>query len=112
MLLVGEWFEDQHLTKRMNASRLESLRNGDDMVAYTRSFHDEHCLYAWRKLSIAVERRMPMIDSKSLSYHHSQHCAVQIGKLIYNVAKDNWDAHEYSTHSPTMFQTCISLDWN
>lgn len=66
------WCYDEILTPPM---RLELLRSGNDIKAWTKFFHDEHCLYASRKLALAVDRRLPLLDSKSMSLHHSNHCA-------------------------------------
>jgi len=105
------WFSDEALTKPLNNTELQWLREGDDLVAYTWSFHDEHCLYCWRKLAIAVERRLPMIDSKTADFHHSTHCASGLIDFIYNVAEDKWVNHKEYTYSPLMFQTCVPLRW-
>jgi hypothetical protein len=42
------------------------------------SYHDEHCLFQWRKLEYAVDNRMDFIDNKTISMKHSKHCADQL----------------------------------
>jgi hypothetical protein len=107
-----EWFLDDRLTIPLNDSNgLQKLRDGEEMVGYTATFHDEHCLYCWRKLAIAVENRLPLIDSKSASFHHSTHCAQLISGFIHEVAAERFDIHDTYTFSPLMFQTCVSLEW-
>ncbi|KAH8807109.1 hypothetical protein F5884DRAFT_677224 [Xylogone sp. PMI_703] len=105
-----EWYQDVNMTIPSNMDR---LRSGDEEDAYTRYFHDEHCLYAWRKLAIAVEKKLPMIDSKSYDMHHTAHCAKTIAGLIaraYDPKNGWWFQRDY-THSPLMFQTCVPLTW-
>jgi hypothetical protein len=107
-----EWFFDKALTRRMLGKDLNKLRNGDDITAYTKTFHDEHCLYAWRKLHLAVEKRLKLVDSKTMSLHHTTHCAKRVAKLIYNVG--NYGYNESLAHTstaPIMFQTCVQLPW-
>lgn len=38
-------------------------------------YHDEHCLFQWRKLQYALEKKMKYIDTKTANYKHSKHCA-------------------------------------
>jgi len=102
------WFYDKNLTSPMLGSDLDVLRNGDDITAYTRYFHDEHCLYAWRKLAIAVERRLPLVDSKTMSLHHSTHCSQRIARFIREVHTYVWNDSHIGT-APIMFQTCVPL---
>jgi hypothetical protein len=103
-----EWFADANLTQPAD---LEKLRAGDDYVGYTRHFHMEHYLYAWRKLAIAVEQRKPFLDSKSYSLGHATHCAKQIAGELVAVAKKTWDPDGIQTEAPIMFQTCVRLPW-
>jgi hypothetical protein len=106
------WFWDYNMTKPMLGADLERKRRGDDITGYTKFFHDEHCLYAWRKLHLAVEHRRPLVDSKTMSLHHSTHCSKRIAKLIYNVGM--WGYNEtldHTSRSPVMYQTCVPLPW-
>ncbi|TAQ88649.1 hypothetical protein B7494_g3026 [Chlorociboria aeruginascens] len=108
-----QWYVDKKLTIKMNNTNgLQKLRDGEEIVGYTATFHDEHCLYCWRKLAIAVERRLPMIDSKSASFHHSTHCAQLISGFIHDVSTEIFDIHDMYTFSPLMYQTCVPLNWN
>lgn len=106
------WYYDSNLTQKIEGKDLDRLRNGDDLMAYTQSFHHEHCLYCYRKLAIAVEKRLPYIDSKTASFHHSTHCAKMISAMIYDVANSQSTYLLSHTISPLMFQTCVRLTWS
>lgn len=105
-----KWFFDTNLTHQITGKDLNRLREGDDLTAYTRFFHNEHCVYCWRKLAIAIEKRLPMIDSKTANFHHSTHCAAMLMQELYEVGVGKFDTH-FETHSPLMFQTCVPLGW-
>jgi hypothetical protein len=105
-----KWFFDANLTQQITGEDLNKLRVGDDLNAYTHYFHNEHCVYCWRKLAIAVEKRLPMIDSKSADFHHSTHCATMVMQELYEIGIDQFDTR-FETHSPLMFQTCVPLKW-
>jgi len=106
------WFWDYNMTVPMVGADLDKKRQGEDITGYTKFFHDEHCLYAWRKLHLAVEKRHQLVDSKTMSLHHSTHCSKRIAKLIYNVGM--WGYNEtldHTSRSPVMYQTCVPLPW-
>ena len=105
-----KWFFDANLTHQITGEDLNRLREGDDLNAYTHFFHNEHCVYCWRKLVIAVEKRLPMIDSKTANFRHSTHCAITIMQELYEVGADKFNT-SFKTRSPLMFQTCVPLEW-
>jgi hypothetical protein len=43
---------------------------------FTRQYHGEHCLFLWRKLAMAVERRSEWLDHKTLNVDHVNHCSM------------------------------------
>jgi hypothetical protein len=102
------WFYDKNLTRPILGPDLDVLRNGDDITAYTKYFHDEHCLYAWRKLALAVEKRLLLVDSKTMSLHHTTHCSRRIARFIGEVHTYVWNDSHTGT-APLMFQTCVPL---
>jgi hypothetical protein len=106
------WYFDKALTRPIEGRNLDALHDGYDLTAYTKTFHDEHCLYAWRKLHLAVEKRLKLVDSKTMSLHHTTHCSQRIAKLIYNVG--NWGYNESLAHTstaPLLFLTCVQPPW-
>ena len=105
-----KWFFDANLTLQITGENLNRLREGDDMNAYTHFFHNEHCVYCWRKLVIAVEKRLLMIDSKTADFRHSTHCATMVMQELYEVGVGKFDTR-FETYSPLMFQTCVPLVW-
>jgi len=74
------WFYDIKFTRQIVGSDLDVLRNGDDIMAHTKYFHNEH--YLWRKLFLAVARRLPLVDSKTMSLHHTMHCSQRIARFF------------------------------
>ncbi len=108
------WFYDTNLTQPLDQNGLNKLRHGDDFTAYTpHFFHHDHCLYVWRKLAIAVERKLPLVDSKTGDMAHSHHCAREIAKDLFDVSMDRFekDGVVHRSISPIMFQTCVKLEW-
>ncbi|KAH8805509.1 hypothetical protein F5884DRAFT_799572 [Xylogone sp. PMI_703] len=107
-----DWFLDINLTLPLLPADIEKLRLGDAITAYTKYFHDEHCLYAWRKLSLVVHKRLPFIDTKSWDLAHSTHCAKVISKKLVAAEQSSWDPKTAGhTESPLMFQGCVPLYW-
>ena len=105
-----EWFLDKNLTQKIDGKELEKLKSGDITTAYYdgSSFHDEHCLYSWRKLAIAVERQLPLIDTKTADLHHSTHCSIHIAQKIVN---NTFDDSLFVGISPLKYFGCVELPW-
>ncbi|EED21254.1 conserved hypothetical protein [Talaromyces stipitatus ATCC 10500] len=101
------WFSDRNLTIPAN---LDRLRSGDEELAFVRYFHDEHCLYSWRKLHLAVQLGRRLTDTKTYDLHHTMHCARGIANLIVVSKQDGYKSppNEY-TESPLMFQECVKM---
>lgn len=107
-----EWFYDEQLTQKLSDEDLALARSGDLPVACTRSYHAEHCLFNWRKLAIAVERRLPAIDTKVAGLGHTRHCALEIAGILQQVVNQTYDPNKYHTRAPVMYQGCVALDWS
>jgi hypothetical protein len=56
----------------------EALWRGENIKVYTHLYHAEHCLFQWRKIMFAMDNHERYIDNKTISIHHSKHCADQI----------------------------------
>lgn len=70
------WYSDPFLRQPLNTTEMMNVRAGNYGHVYTTwAYHDEHCLYTWRKLAMAMEKRLPMVDTKTADEEHSQHCA-------------------------------------
>lgn len=76
------WYRDANLTEPIE---VDSLKAGNETEIWTPFFHEEHCLFAWRRLAAAVERRVPLIDDFSHNLAHSTHCARYISAIIVGV---------------------------
>ena len=86
-----QWFSDRELQHLINGTdELEKLRAGNYTELYTPGtfHHQEHCLYAWRKLAIAAARKLPMVDSRTGELHHSTHCARDLTALFRQLHED------------------------
>ncbi|KUJ11015.1 uncharacterized protein LY89DRAFT_594845 [Mollisia scopiformis] len=70
-----KYFSDANLTQPIQVPQLWA---GEHNVIYTDRYHDEHCLFQWRKLEYAYNHQMDFIDNKTISMHHSKHCADQL----------------------------------
>ncbi|KAH0522989.1 hypothetical protein TsFJ059_008049 [Trichoderma semiorbis] len=74
-------FEDRkwYLEKDMiNEVESEALWRGSNIKVYTHIYHGEHCLFQWRKIMFAINNHEQYIDNKTISIHHSSHCADQL----------------------------------
>ncbi|KAH8811045.1 hypothetical protein F5884DRAFT_669061 [Xylogone sp. PMI_703] len=107
-----EWYYDANLTQKLDEEGMRKLREGDDLDVYAHFFHNEHCVYCWRKLALAVMNRLPLLDSKVADFMHSIHCAKIVMKEIYDVGMQDIEEYRHEmTFSPLMFQTCVPLNW-
>jgi hypothetical protein len=71
---------------------------------FTRQYHGEHCLFLWRKLSMAVNHRSEWLDHKTLSLEHADHCA--------EVLQDHGAEWKNSSNDVVLgFYTCYRLPW-
>ncbi|RFU31841.1 hypothetical protein B7463_g4504, partial [Scytalidium lignicola] len=110
------WFLDKDLTRPATPEDLEKLRRGDDLKGYTRYFHDEHCLYALRKLAIAMDKKVPLLDTKTASIMHSTHCTTSIAEKLVVAEASNltfpFPGFPNHSSSPIMFQGCVPTGFN
>jgi hypothetical protein len=103
------WFTDKGLSIPSNISRLES---GDEEIAYTQYWHDEHCTYIFRKLAIAVEKRYSAVTYIMANIHHSHHCAHMVALRLQNSYNETFLKEDDTfTESKLNFQTCVPLNW-
>jgi hypothetical protein len=106
------WFYDVNFTRPFGQEGLAKMRNGDDFTAHSPYFfHHDHCLYVWQKLAFAVERKMPLIDSKTGDLGHAHHCAKRIAQDLHEISINEYekDGILHFSNSPLMFQTCVRL---
>ncbi|KAI1815967.1 hypothetical protein GGS20DRAFT_275836 [Poronia punctata] len=71
------YYRDLNMTEKL---RPEQLWAGEYNIVYTPKYHDEHCLFQWRKLQYAMTNRMDFVDNKTMSMHHTTHCADQLSE--------------------------------
>ncbi|PMD45849.1 hypothetical protein L207DRAFT_400627, partial [Hyaloscypha variabilis F] len=69
------WYTDPDLSIPIPP---EELWRGEHDPIYTKRYHGEHCLFQWRKLQYAMHNRKEFIDNKTVSLHHSGHCADEL----------------------------------
>lgn len=70
------WHTDRERQHPLTDEEMAGFRVGSFTIAWTSlEYHQQHCLYLSRKLARAVNQRVPYTDSKTASFHHSQHCA-------------------------------------
>ncbi|ETN38307.1 uncharacterized protein HMPREF1541_06338 [Cyphellophora europaea CBS 101466] len=107
------WYYDHNLTQPItSATDLDALRTGANLTAYTNTFHDEHCLYAWRKLALAVQHRWRWLDTKTMSLAHSEHCAKRIARFVFSVGYAvGEERFGHTSTAPIMVQGCVELPW-
>ena len=102
-----QWFQDENLIIPSNTERLES---GDELLAYTRYWHDEHCTYVFRKLALAVDLGRTLVNRRLANIHHSTHCAKTIAKRIVNSYNVSFLENDKSyTESILAFKPCVQI---
>lgn len=107
------FFSDEAVKDPITGLELDGLRVGN----YTKVFsshgtaHDLHCLYAWRKLNLAIEIGAKLIDTKSRSLHHTTHCAKHIAQLVEEGAGfiPKEDGIRTVTALPLLYLKCVPL---
>lgn len=102
-----KWYWDKNVTHEIKRDEMRSVREGDYHPAIFTTkpaAHLLHCLYALRKLATAVEKRSLFLDSRSLRFHHSTHCAKGISTALQGGNPDP----PISTW-PLLFHDCIPL---
>ncbi|ETI24631.1 hypothetical protein G647_04000 [Cladophialophora carrionii CBS 160.54] len=104
-----EWFLDRNLTRPLYEEQKAMLLRGDDLWVYKKYYHNEHCLYNWGKLAIAVNQRREYIDSKTLSLAQSTHCARAIADQLLKSELYVFNNTGNFTSAPLLFHTCVSL---
>ena len=79
-----------------------------DSVLGRSSYHDEHCLFLWRKLHYATTNRMEWIDNKTVSVGHSKHCADQLSVSCEDAHKGE---EGYMNYVQLGFYRCRKTIW-
>ncbi|KAI1813967.1 hypothetical protein GGS20DRAFT_585980 [Poronia punctata] len=69
------YYRDYNMTEPVTT---RELWDGVYPTVYTTRYHDEHCLFQWRKLHYAMTNRLEFIDNKTMSLNHAFHCADSI----------------------------------
>ena len=95
-----EWYAEEARENKINPA---SLWGGELPIVWTVPYHEQHCLFLWRKLALAVKQRRPMLDDLSLSLHHADHCA----DYIYRGRESPHGAN----YVVLGFYTCEVLPW-
>jgi len=62
------------------AVTLDSVRTGQFSFVHTSfDWHVTHCMYVWKRMHRAMMDSGRRIDSYTINYHHTTHCAEMIG---------------------------------
>jgi len=106
-----KWYVDDGMKQEVNEEQRTMLQtgDGDDLTVYAEFFHDEHCLYAWRKLAFAVKERKPILDSRTINFHHATHCSSSIFQKLLKVQTDSFNKTDYRTSAVLKFLGCVPL---
>jgi len=103
------WFEDWNMTRPADMQKV--ITGVENYEIFASRFHNDHCLYVWRKLSIAVERGLPLLDEKSADRVHADHCAMMMTKTFDSIWNRTWeeDFANKKTHAPLGFLSCVRI---
>ncbi|RFU33835.1 hypothetical protein B7463_g2514, partial [Scytalidium lignicola] len=105
------WYSDIRLTQAIVGEELEKLKSGELEWAYTHEFHDEHCIYVWRKFIMAAERRLTLIDGKTANFQHQSHCSARTAETMRSIANGTWDIAHSRSYSPLKYIRCFEFSW-
>jgi hypothetical protein len=102
-----KWFLDKALTVDADASLLES---GDLRIAWTKYWHDEHCVFVMRTLAMALARKEKMVTGMVADIDHVNHCARWVIMTAQNAYNASFLENDHrATVSELMFQTCVPM---
>ena len=102
-----KWYLDQQQTVPVSP---EDIRWGNFTHVYSNgSLHDQQCIYAWRKLSIALDKRLPLLDSKTASNWHLTQCANGISTIITESAQGVSTYSKYYSSMNVLYTECVPL---
>lgn len=97
-------------TARTVPVSVDDIIDGNFTIVYADgSLHDQHCIYTWRKLSIALMQRLPLIDSKTANFWHSTHCAGEISAVIAESAQGISTYSKYYSAMALLYTDCVPL---
>ncbi|KAH7379848.1 hypothetical protein BKA64DRAFT_686478 [Cadophora sp. MPI-SDFR-AT-0126] len=104
------WFWDNNATKVVFEKDFEILRPGNYSVIFNSHFpsHDLHCLYSWRKLSAARERKLSLTDSKTADPFLGIQCAEYVTKRVYQ-PKPKVESEPEIWHWSMMYHDCVPI---
>jgi hypothetical protein len=89
---------------------VEDIRDSHFTHVYANgSLHDQHCIYTWQKLSIALMQRLPLIDSKTANFWHSTHCAEEISTVIAESAQGISTYNKFYSSTALLYTDCVPL---
>lgn len=76
---------------------------GKHQHIFTRQYHGDHCLFLWRKLNLAVQRKSKWLDHKTLDLAHTEHCVMEL--------EDHGIEWKNSSNNVVLgFYRCLRLD--
>lgn len=86
--------------------RVADLWDGVHEHIFAPQYHGEHCLFLWRKLALAVQRRLPYLDHKSLDPEHAGHCS----RLLMDHGVEQYRLN--TTNDVVLgFYRCLKMPW-
>lgn len=102
------WFWDGEATQEVLEKDFDILRAGNYSAIYTTHFpsHDLHCLYGWRKISAARERKLLLSDAKTADPFHGTHCAEYVAKRVYQPEPEFQPVWQW----PMMYHNCAPIE--
>lgn len=101
------WYLDEQQTQPVSP---DDIKSGNYTHVFTDgSHHDQHCIYTWRKLSIALMKRLPLLDSKTADFHHSTHCAKGLRGIVKESQQGISTYSKFYSSVPLLFSDCVPL---
>jgi len=107
------WYLDPLKRERAPDGLFET---GNYKVLYTDAFHKVHCLYSWEKQSIAMEKKLTLVDTTTGDLDHAKHCNGHLSPVIQAVeAHAGYDVLNQTIYTDTVamveYPSCAKAPW-
>jgi hypothetical protein len=107
------WYLDPLMKERAPDGLFET---GNYKVLYTDAFHKVHCLYSWEKQSIAMEKKLTLVDITTGDLDHAKHCNEHLSPVIQAVENHSgYDVLNQTIYTDTVamveYPPCAKAPW-
>jgi hypothetical protein len=96
------WYLDPLMKHRAPDGLFET---GNYKALYTDAFHKVHCLYAWEKQLLAIEKKLKLVDITTGDLGHAKHCNMALSPVIQAVENHS----DYGVLNQTISKSTVAM---